>query len=503
MRTLGTLFTLALLTVGAVQAAGQVQVAVQGNQGPWSQSLNPTYTYGPNDNADPTVISAASGISFVPGGTITVTYVSGTVSVCPGPPNNCPYTDPNGWSAFPTNNYDGPACGYFPSDYMSPYPIYASELVGTFGYNGSNATQPGTIVGSPFSIGDGPATFIIPAGANQLLLGVDDNCYNDNGGSWTLSVSSATALPPAMPIGVENILSKVTSLDVVASPSCPVNFVALTCFSAQQNFWVSTPGSPDSPSFWAQNALFIWEDLLGQWSVGHEYFIWNTNDGVVNDLIACNGTPEFKKGTGWTCTGSLDFGNTERASWQPSDSALKLTSSLSGSSGSEILTLGVSVGSKKLESYSFSGNSGNPLPINSSILAATSAQQAEQFGYAGEPEFMLVGWGNSSAAEFGENTTGQISSLFENTSGVWQAAGTQYAITAPGTSYSSCSATSETSSGLYWSSGNLTNPALFQDPGSSSTFPAEGTIFVPASGAGPVAFSQCQCGTSATGICAP
>ena len=112
---------------------------------------------------------------------------------------------------------------------MSPYPIYASELVGTFGYNGSNATQPGTIVGSPFSIGDGPATFIIPAGANQLLLGVDDNCYNDNGGSWTLSVSSSTALPPAMPIGVENILSKVTSLDVVASPSCPVNFVALTC----------------------------------------------------------------------------------------------------------------------------------------------------------------------------------------------------------------------------------------------------------------------------------
>ena len=62
----------------------------------------------------------------------------------------------------------------------SSYPVYARGLVGTFANNG-------VIVGTPFPIGDGPATFIIPAGANQLLLGVDDNYYVDNVGSWQIS----------------------------------------------------------------------------------------------------------------------------------------------------------------------------------------------------------------------------------------------------------------------------------------------------------------------------
>jgi uncharacterized protein (TIGR03437 family) len=66
----------------------------------------------------------------------------------------------------------------------SSYPDFASEQVGTFANNG-------VIVGTPFPVGDGPASFIIPAGANQLLLGVDDNDYSDNTGSWTLSVSYA------------------------------------------------------------------------------------------------------------------------------------------------------------------------------------------------------------------------------------------------------------------------------------------------------------------------
>ena len=69
--------------------------------------------------------------------------------------------------ADPTNNNVGPDCGAYPSYYMNPYPIYASELEGTFANNG-------VIVGKAFAIGDGPATFIIPAGANQLLSGVDD-----------------------------------------------------------------------------------------------------------------------------------------------------------------------------------------------------------------------------------------------------------------------------------------------------------------------------------------
>jgi hypothetical protein len=74
---------------------------------------------------------------------------------------------------------------------MSPYPIYEVELVGTFANNG-------VIIGQPFAIGDGPATFVIPAGANQLLLGANDNAYSDNLGSWTLSVYTGSGSKPTI-----------------------------------------------------------------------------------------------------------------------------------------------------------------------------------------------------------------------------------------------------------------------------------------------------------------
>jgi uncharacterized protein (TIGR03437 family) len=162
-------------------------VTVNANQGPWQQSLNPSFNYGYGDNATPAVISAASGISFAPGGTVTISYVSGQVNVFPE--GGFPATDANGNSADPTNNTVIPTYGNYPSFYMNAntYPVYASELVGAFANNG-------VIVGTPFPIGDGPKSFAIPSGANQLLLGVDDNDYSDNVGSWQISVSSAAVV---------------------------------------------------------------------------------------------------------------------------------------------------------------------------------------------------------------------------------------------------------------------------------------------------------------------
>jgi uncharacterized protein (TIGR03437 family) len=159
-------------------------VTVNGNQGPWEQSLNPNFNYGDVTNTGPTVISASSGISFTPGGTITVTYASGTVNVFPE--DGYPATDANGYPGDATNNQVIATYGSYPSNFMNPssYPVYASELVGTFASNG-------VIVGTPFPVGDGPVSFVIPAGANQLLLGVDDNDYADNTGSWTLNVAYA------------------------------------------------------------------------------------------------------------------------------------------------------------------------------------------------------------------------------------------------------------------------------------------------------------------------
>jgi uncharacterized protein (TIGR03437 family) len=166
--------------------AQSTTVTVNANQGPWEQSLNPSFTYGyGDDNAAPAIVSTASGIPFTPGGTVTVTYVSGQVNVFPE--GGYPATDANGATTeTPTNNTVVATYGSYPSYFTgaSSYPVYASELIGTFANNG-------VIVGTPFPIGDGPKTFTIPAGANQLLLGVDDNDYSDNTGSWVISVKYA------------------------------------------------------------------------------------------------------------------------------------------------------------------------------------------------------------------------------------------------------------------------------------------------------------------------
>lgn len=67
--------------------------------------------------------------------------------------------------------------------------VYLEELVGTFADNG-------VIVGTPFAIGNGPTTVVIPASANELLMGVNDGWYNDNGGSVRVSVTDTSAAVP-------------------------------------------------------------------------------------------------------------------------------------------------------------------------------------------------------------------------------------------------------------------------------------------------------------------
>ncbi len=418
MRIVGMFLALTLIALTTIQATAQIQVTVQGNQGPWNQSLNPGQPYGPNDNADPTVVSAASGIAFVPGGTITVAYASGTVSVCPGPPNNCPYTDANGWLADPTNQNYGPVCFYYPSNYMRPDPIYASELVGTFGYNASDATEPGTIVGLPFAIGDGPATFTIPVGANQLMLGVDDNCYNDNAGSWTLNISSSsTKLPKAN--GIQNAVT-ITSLDTSSLTACPDLSVDF-CFSIQQNFYMSLASKPSVPVYWVQNLLV---SSLGpakaDWYVAHVYEVWSTHpDGTVIKCIAGCG-PTLGLGTLWWS--ASDMGNSP---------PLNLTSTISVSNGVATVNLEASLeeaaGKKALKSHSYA------FPATPQIMAATTSEQARNFAFAGyqlEPELMIVGPAFKETVAFIPTTTGTVTAQFRYprySGNIWLPPATQYA----------------------------------------------------------------------------
>jgi hypothetical protein len=159
-------------------AAGVVTATVPGQAGPWDPVLNSSFDYGTHDQEPPVVISPANGVSFSPGTILTVKYVGGAVRAGGG----WPQTDANGAvSHAAASNWQHR--GNYPSRYIdtSVYPIYVASLVGTF-------AKDGVIVGTPFKIGNGPVTFTVPASANQLLLGVNDDRFSDNSGSWTVAV---------------------------------------------------------------------------------------------------------------------------------------------------------------------------------------------------------------------------------------------------------------------------------------------------------------------------
>lgn len=472
-----------------VAAAQKINVTVDGTQGPWVQALNPSYMWGQGDNQPP------QAVAVFPGRTVTIQYLSGLVSACAG----CQKVDANGELDFPTNHYIGPLDGSWPSTYMTPYPIYLAELVGTFANNG-------VIVDAPFAIGDGAATFLVPEGANQLLLGVNDNYYPDNSGSFSVSVTPSSQLPPSMPTGIKNTITDVTGLALSSTCSTAITsgrqaINTNTCFSIQQNFWIATPSSPDSGVYWVQNALLIWEDTKGNWYAGQQYFVFLSPN--FSDPVACS--PQVQGWFGPRCIPDFDVFNADD-SWSLGSVPLVLESTLSESSGTETLTLQASVGSTQLAPGYFSGGSGPPLPSGSTILAATTAQEAEQLQIGQEPDLMLLGGPSSTGgaeADFSQKTGGQVSAKFRDLSGAWNSPGSLYTIVHPteGIPIAYCAAPGETSTGLYWASGNLTNPVAFEDPRGSSTIAGEGVIFVPAIGAGPIAFSQCQCGTSQTGLC--
>jgi uncharacterized protein YecT (DUF1311 family) len=144
--------------------------------------LNRNYPNGTQDGSGPTVLTLA-GLKAKPEQTVIITYVSGLVSIGGGWAG----ADANGTTGFSEYDHggDGSTGQPFPSAYMTPYPIDLGALVGTF-TDGS-----GQIVGQPFAIGDGPTREIIPPGATQLQLGINDDRLSDNSGQFTVTVNVA------------------------------------------------------------------------------------------------------------------------------------------------------------------------------------------------------------------------------------------------------------------------------------------------------------------------
>jgi hypothetical protein len=182
-----SLIVASLVTCAGIASAVTISKTVAGTAGPWdwvNAGLNTAYQYANENNfssqsTTPTVFSPTDGFSFSAGSTLTISYLSGGVSSSFGNPP----VDANGYSS-PLDNILGGSYGPAPSYYMNPatYPIYHSELVGTF------ANNSGQIVGTPFAIGNF-RTVTVPAGAARLQLGMNDNLYVDNSGSWNIQVT--------------------------------------------------------------------------------------------------------------------------------------------------------------------------------------------------------------------------------------------------------------------------------------------------------------------------
>ena len=154
---------------------------VYATSGPWSYSpglVNPSYSYNTQGTSNPVLVS--NFLDLTSGNNITITYLSGTdtTNIYGNPVQ---YVDANGYS--PGNGYgyqkNNPGA---PGNYIATT-AWLQELVGTF-------TDPtGNIVGLPFVVGDGPTTVTVPVGAQQLLLGINDDGYTDNAGDLEVSVT--------------------------------------------------------------------------------------------------------------------------------------------------------------------------------------------------------------------------------------------------------------------------------------------------------------------------
>ena len=153
------------------------EVTVNSKSGPWNPTINKSRNYihklrvKSNGLAPPTIVRVK------PGYDLTIEYLFGDVYT---DRKDFPErkTDADGYSKE-MSTYSG---GHLPSFYINGQ-INHMALIGTF------ANSKGVIVGSPFSIGDGPVNVIAPEGAEQLQLGINDNLFRDNSGLFVVKVS--------------------------------------------------------------------------------------------------------------------------------------------------------------------------------------------------------------------------------------------------------------------------------------------------------------------------
>ena len=191
--------------------------SVNGISGPWDPSLagNPHYS----DDA-----GAALRLGVTPGSTITIQYIDGlTASFCIG----CNIYDARGaigsifgsGAGFTGQGFSG---NFFPSFTIDPGntgvpPIYLNALIGAFVDSAGHLLQAFAPIPGHNNIPDPPNpdivpsslyavySFVVPAGAAYLQLGVNDDIFSDNSGQLNLDITGVTPLaetpiPGALPL---------------------------------------------------------------------------------------------------------------------------------------------------------------------------------------------------------------------------------------------------------------------------------------------------------------
>jgi hypothetical protein len=166
----------------------RAQCVVPGTAIVWDPTLagNAALPYGDQTRwgTAPVVIAR----NLVPGASITLQAVglvaAGAVPWAFNSPAGGSYTNGVVTDTIPNLSFKFPlewVPGYTSSGGNSSTPIGIVGLMGAF------TDGAGVVKGSPLAIGLG-GTFVVPAGATQLQLGINDNIPNDNQGSFAVSV---------------------------------------------------------------------------------------------------------------------------------------------------------------------------------------------------------------------------------------------------------------------------------------------------------------------------
>jgi hypothetical protein len=162
-------------TVQSPCTRGTVSLSVSGQSNPWDQALNPTMIYTPPGDVYPPLVVSLSTYTITPGAYIALRCSGGTTNAGGLPATGC-----NGLAGFgfpPTDTMWQPACNsYYPSYYIDPsnYPMYVFDVIGVF------TTASGVVVGKPFFVPPSTVNVLVPPGAAQLQLGMNDCLNHDN-----------------------------------------------------------------------------------------------------------------------------------------------------------------------------------------------------------------------------------------------------------------------------------------------------------------------------------